>query len=96
MTECQRIITLGYLDSFINGLIQSSANGTILSVNYGGKSATYCPTYSELTGGTYIQVSSQNTSPNLDTDGIFVNGTYTNNQNVRQQDLYEDIQDIVV
>ena len=86
-TECNRIITLGYLDAFINGLVQSSDDGHILSVNYRGRLASYCPTYSELTGGSFIQVSFLNASPSLDDDGIYVTGTYEENQNVRQIDL---------
>ena len=54
ITECDRIITLNYLSEFVSDLIQSSVNGSAITVNFNGKDGTYCPTYSELTAGTFI------------------------------------------
>lgn len=83
--ECNHIITIGYLKDFIGTNIHSSTDDSVLSVNYSDD--TYCPTYSELTGGTLIQNWQAGTTPNGDTDGIVVGGTYAANQCVQQQDL---------
>jgi hypothetical protein len=98
MTDCNRIITLGLLDNFTRGLIQDGTGGTV-SVNYGDKPETYCPTYSELISGVFIPVYNHSASPNLDTDGIYINGTYANNQCVILRDLeaiYTRYQDLTI
>ena len=90
-TECYRVVTIGYLKSFIGTNIQNSANGSVISISRSDD--TYCPTYSELTGGTIIQTWSQGSTPNGDRDGITVNssavlgGNYAENQLVDQRDL---------
>ena len=91
-TECLRVITIGYLKSFIGNEVQNSSNGSSIHVNYSDD--TYCPTYAELTGGTFIQNWQQGSTPNGDRDGIVVNATctgtgsaYANNQLVNQKDL---------
>ena len=90
-TECYRVVTIGYLKSFIGTNVQNSANGSTISISR--TDDTYCHTYSELTGGTIIQTWSQGNTPNGDRDGITVNsaavlgGNYANNQLVDQRDL---------
>lgn len=86
-TECLRAVTLAYLESFIGTEVQNSTNGSILYVNRGGRPSTYCPTYAELTGGTFIQNWQQGSTPKGDRDGIVVGGSYEASQLVRQQDL---------
>ena len=90
-TECLRVVTIGYLKSFIGSDIQNSS-GNAVYINYSDN--TYCPTYGELTGGTFIQNWAQGSTPNGDRDGIVVNSTcagtgvgYSNNQLVNQRDL---------
>ena len=93
--ECYRVVTIGYLKTFIKDgstfLIQD-ANGNSVSILR--EDDTYCPTYSELTGGTIVQTWKQDsTSPRADRDGIVVNknatlgGTYAENQLVNQKDV---------
>ena len=72
--------------------MQNSSNGSTISITR--TDDTYCPTYSELTGGTIIQTWKQGTTPNGDRDGITVNSTslatsaaYAANQLVDQRDL---------
>ena len=85
VTECDHIVTIGYLKSFIGTDVHSSLNDTVLSVN--SQDDTYCPTYAELTGGTLIQNHSNGVTPNGDVDGIIVNGSYASNQGVMERDL---------
>lgn len=97
-TECLRIITIGYLKNFIGDLIKDS-NGNVVHVNEDAKpdfsNDSYCPTYSELTGGTLIPNHVEGESPEDDIDGIVVNSIfyndgispYTENQQVNQKDL---------
>lgn len=97
-TECLRIITIGYLKSFIGDLIKDS-NGNVVHINEDAKpdfsNDSYCPTYSELTGGTLIPNHVEGKSPEDDIDGIVVNSIfyndginpYTENQQVNQKDL---------
>lgn len=90
-TECYRVVTIGYLKNFIGDLIQNSSNGSVIHISR--TDDTYCPTYSELTGGTIIQTWSQGSTPNGDRDGIVVSssailgGNYASNQLVDQKDL---------
>lgn len=90
-TECYRVVTIGYLKSFIGSNIQNSS-GAVVYVNTTNPD-TYCPTYSELTGGSLIPNWASGTTPNGDRDGITVNpsailgGTYASNQCVDQRDL---------
>lgn len=91
-TECLRVVTIGYLKDFIGTYVQNSTNGSPISIQRSDD--TYCPTYSELTGGTIIQTWSQGSTPRSDRDGITVNQTwaggssgYAANQLVDQRDL---------
>lgn len=92
-TECLRVVTIGYIKSFIGSEIQNSNNGNPMTISR--TDDTYCPTYSELTGGTIIQTWSQDSStPRYDRDGIVVNETctgtgqrYADNQLVNQKDF---------
>lgn len=91
-TECLKVVTIGYLKSFIGNLVQNSTNGNPISIQRSDD--TYCPTYSELTGGRIIQTWSQGTTPKSDRDGITVSSKwaggssgYSANQLVDQRDL---------
>ena len=85
-TECNHIITIGYLKNFIGNNIQD-ANGNTVSVN--NSDDTYCPTYAELTGGSLIPnfVDAGNGRWSKNVDGITINGSYGSNQSVKQEDL---------
>ena len=85
--ECNHIITLGYLKSFIGENVKDS-NGSVKHVT-SSKGDDYCPTYSELTGGSLIPnfVDGGSGKWSLNVDGITVNGSYQSNQCVMQQDL---------
>ena len=85
-TECLRVVTVGYLRSFVNGEIHSSSNDSEMSISH-ANGDTYCPTYAELTGGTLVQNFKSDSDPQGYVDGIIVSGSYANNQLVRQQDL---------
>lgn len=91
-TECLRVVNIGYLKSFIGDFVQNSTNGSVIHITR--TDDTYCPTYSELTGGTIIQTWVQGTTPRSDRDGIVVsprctgtNANYASNQLVNQKDL---------
>lgn len=86
-TECNHIITIGYLKSFIGTNIKDS-NGNTVYVNT-SKSDSYVPTYSELTGGTLIPqfVDGGTNKWHSNVDGITVRGSYAANQGVEQTDL---------
>lgn len=91
-TECLRVVNIAYLKEFIGNNVQNSSDGTTKYVD--SSEDRYCPTYGELTGGTYIQTWSQGTSPRGDRDGIVVSQTwagdgsrYADNQLVDQRDL---------
>ena len=86
------VVTIGYLKDFIGDIVQNSTNGNPISIQRSDD--TYCPTYSELTGGTIIQTWSGGTTPKSDRDGITVSPTwaggnsgYSANQLVDQRDL---------
>ena len=83
-TECNKIVTIGYLKTFVGNNIQNSS-GAVVAVN-GASGDTYCPTYGELVGGSIVpkHVASGWSS---DVDGIVVSGTYSNNECVKQKDL---------
>ena len=83
VTECEHVITIGFLNTFIGSDIQDS-NGNATSA---AGDNTYCPTYSELTGGTLIQNWKKGTTPNGDRDGIVIGGSYAANECVRREDL---------
>lgn len=100
-TNCLKVVTIGYLKSIIKDgstyLIQNSS-GSGVDVNLNALPAakrddSYCPTYSELTGGSLIPNWSTGSTPNGDTNGIYVNPTstvgtgYAANQVVVQKDL---------
>ena len=90
-TDCYKVVNIGYLKSLIGSNIQNS-NGEVVNVNT-TQPDTYCPTYSELTGGTLIPNWSQGSTPRSDRDGITVNstavlgGAYKTNQLVDRKDL---------
>lgn len=84
-TECLRVVTVGYLRSFVNGEIHDSNDYSMTISHANGD--TYCPTYAELTGGTLVQNFKSDSDPQGYVDGIIVSGSYANNQLVRQQDL---------
>ena len=79
--ECERVITLGYIQDFIAG--------TPLAPSYSGngKPDSYCPTYEELTGGTYLPVRNSGSTPKDDIDGLMVNSNYSDKQLVRREDF---------
>ena len=92
-TECLRVVTIGYLKSFIGNDVQDSSNSSPIYIS-SAYPDTYCPTYSELTGGSIIQTWSGGTTPRSDRDGITINQTwaggssgYAANQLVDQRDL---------
>lgn len=84
-TECQRIITIDYLNTFIGNDLQDSSGNAMHVTHQSGD--TYCPTYGELTGGTLVQNWKQGTTANGDRDGVVIGGTYADNQCVKQEDL---------
>ena len=86
-TECNHIITIGYLKSFIGTDIKN-AGGVTVYVNT-TQPDSYVPTYSELTSGTLIPQFVDGGSGNWHSsiDGITVKGIYASNQNVKQEDL---------
>ena len=89
-TECFKVVNIGYLKTFIGDLIQNNSGETVHIDETIWNNSGYCPTYQELTRSTnpVIQNWKQDTStPNKDTDGISISGTYRNDQLVRQQDL---------
>ena len=92
-TECNHIITIGYLRNFTSGLIQN-ASGVAQDLNLNALPASartdsYCPTYAQLTGGSLIanftNAGSHKWSQNV--DGITINGSYSPTQCVKQEDL---------
>ena len=84
-TSCDKIITLGELSNFIGDYIHSSSDDSVIHIDAATKGATYCPTYGEILD--MLPVSNQGSHPTLDVDGIIINGTYANNQCVRQGDI---------
>lgn len=84
--ECNHIVTLGYLQNFISGLVQNSS-GVLVNVDFHDKDATYCPTYGDLINGYYIPTRNEATQPSGDDDGISIGGSYSSDQCVMQQDL---------
>jgi len=92
-TECLRVVTIAYLKNFIGSEVQNSANGSPMYISSTYRD-DYCPTYSELIGGSVIQTWVQGATPNGDRDGIIVNSVslatgvaYAPNQLVDQKDL---------
>lgn len=83
VTECDQVITIGFLNSFIGSDVQDS-NGAAQTA---AGNSDYCPTYSELTGGSLIQNWEQGTTPNGDKDGIIIGGSYASDECVRRSDL---------
>ncbi len=75
--ECNRIITIKYLKDFV-GTVTDIDNNTVTVT---GSDNKYCPTYQELTNGTYTKYYVNGKT------GIQITGTYAANQNVRQKDL---------
>jgi len=86
-TECNKLVTIGYLKTFVGSLIQNTTNGSPMSVNSSDDS--YCPTYGDLVGGSLIQnhVAAASGRWSDDVDGITVGGSYASNECVRQEDL---------
>lgn len=86
-TECNRIVTIGYLKNFIGDNIKTSDGGTAhVPSSYDD---SYVPTYHELTSGTlipnYVDGGSSNWGDSV--DGITVNGNYLSGEAVKQTDL---------
>lgn len=81
--ECLQVVTIKYLNDFIGDKIKDTDG----NVKTAAGEETYCPTYSELTGGGLIPNWQEGSSPFDDIDGIKVTGSYAGNQLVRQQDL---------
>ena len=86
-TECNHLVTVGYLKSFIGTNIKDTG-GTTVYVNT-TKPDSYVPTYAELTNNGFIQqyVDGGTNKWHSSIDGITVNGTYSSNQGVEQSDL---------
>ena len=80
-TDCNRVVNIKYLKDLIGSDIQKS-DGTTYTIasTYDEK---YCPKYSELTGGTYVPVAANGTTPNSDTDGLVIASQYTNNSGTK-------------
>ena len=78
-TKCNDTVTIGYLKSFVNGIVSVTTS----------KDDSYCPTYAELTGGTivpkFVDGGTNKWASNV--DGILINGTYSNTQLVKVEDL---------
>lgn len=80
----KQVVTIGYLKSFTNGIL------TIKTSSYDD---SYCPTYSQITGGTIFDNWSQNGKDSV--NGIYVEGysvgdsrtSYASNQLVVRADL---------
>ena len=104
LNECNHIITLDYLSAFTDNCIQDE-NGDIKDINLNAlpesaQTSGYCPTYSQLTGGSLVQVYSNTAETIYDyTDGIIISGNYDGNQCVKQEDLslkYIRFDDIII
>lgn len=81
-TECNELVTIGYLKDFIGTLIQNS-NGTPVTIST-SSADTYCPTYNEIKALLPIHKKGTNV-PLDDVDGIVLDGT--GNSTVKQQEL---------
>ena len=80
MSECNKVITIGYLKQFVEG------SGVV--VNDGGFPNSYCLSFKQLTGNSFVQKGSISSSnPKDDIDGIIVNSNYNDNQLVNQRDI---------
>ena len=86
-TECNHIVTIGYLKSFIGNNIKTTG-GTTVNVDT-SKLDSYVPTYSELTNGSMLPLFVDGGSGKWhdNVDGIIINGSYVSDQNVKQEDL---------
>ena len=86
-TECNRIITIGYLKSFIGNEVKNTGGTTVFVSTT--KPDSYEPVYSELASGTLIPlfVDGGENKWHSNIDGITVKGTYAANQCVKQSDL---------
>lgn len=90
---CYEVVNIDWLKSLVGSAVQD-ADGNTVSVDE-KSGTTYCPTYKELTDGTFIPYRSVSSSgPASDTDGITVNSTclatgeaYTDNQLVNKHDV---------
>ena len=90
---CYEVVNISWLKSLVGSAVQD-ADGNTVSVDE-KSGTTYCPTYKELTNGTFIPYRSVSTDgPASDTDGITVNSTclatgvaYTDNQLVNKHDV---------
>lgn len=81
-TECNELVTIGYLKDFIGTLIQNS-NGTPVTIST-SSADTYCPTYNEIKALLPIHKKGTN-GPLDDVDGIVLDGT--GNSTVKQHEL---------
>lgn len=90
---CYEVVNISWLKSLVGSAVQNDSGQT---VNVSEKSGTtYCPTYKELTNGTFIPYRSVSTDgPADDVDGITVNkkcyatgANYADNQLVNKHDV---------
>ena len=85
-TNCERVVTIEYINSIIGNSIQNASGASVSASTISG--GTYCPTYAQLTGGTFIPYYSWQNTPYNDVDGICIyNNSYMENQLVRREDL---------
>ena len=90
---CYEVVNISWLKSLVGSAVQNDSGQT---VNVSEKSGTtYCPTYKQLTNGTFIPYRSVSSDgPASDTDGITVKSTchatgnaYADNQLVNKHDV---------
>ena len=92
-TNCNHIITIGYLKTFTSGLVQDGSGAAqdvdLSSLPQSARTDSYCPTYAQLTSGSLIPIYSDGGSHNWsrNVDGISINGNYDQSQCVKQEDL---------
>ena len=87
-TECNHIVTIGYLKEFISGLILSS-DGTYYVIS-DSRGDDYCPTYGELTDNSIVPFATEASNWKDNIDGILIdnNPAYSSTELVKQEDLY--------
>ena len=92
---CYQVVNISWLKGLVGTSVQNS-NGQTVSVS-DASGDTYCPTYSQLTGGTFIPYRSVSSDgPASDVDGITVNKTcYATGQDYAANQLV-DIHDMAV
>ena len=84
----KQVVTIGYLKSFVSG-----AGITVTATT--SQTDTYCPKYSELTGGSLVKLYNESTYSTDNTNGILIDtysvgdskNSYSNTQLVVRADL---------